>query len=144
MWIPWETLAWFLIQKWPLATRLKLLVNKCLRTLGFIKNVSRDFRCASTLVNLYKSLLLPILTYCSPICLPLRRLWWRSLYQLNKNFWDLLCALMFTTTLKYKNYSIWFPYEHCVFEKWLYISLQWIFQRKKFNLLSTKSTSRLY
>ena len=50
--------------------QIQNVVNKCLKTLGFIKNVSRDFRSASTLVKLYKSLLLPILTYCSPIWLP--------------------------------------------------------------------------
>ena len=50
--------------------QIQNVVNKCLKTLGFIKNVSREFRSTSTLVKLYKSLLLPILTYCSPIWLP--------------------------------------------------------------------------
>ena len=46
--------------------QIQSVVNKCLRTLEFIKNVSRDLRVASTLVKLYKSVLLPLLTYCSP------------------------------------------------------------------------------
>ena len=56
--------------KMTFGNQIEIVVNKCLRTLGFIKNVSRDFRSASTLVKLYKSLLLPILTFCSPIWLP--------------------------------------------------------------------------
>ena len=56
--------------KMTFGNQIEIVVDKCLRTLGFIKNVSRDFRSASTLVKLYKSLLLPILTFCSPIWLP--------------------------------------------------------------------------
>ena len=43
--------------------QIEPVVNKCLRTLGLIKNVSCYFRSALTLVKLYKSLLLPILTF---------------------------------------------------------------------------------
>ena len=56
--------------KMTFGNQIEIVVNKCLRTLGFIKNVSGDFRSASTLVKLYKSLLVPILTFCSPIWLP--------------------------------------------------------------------------
>ena len=45
------------------------IVKKSLRILGFVKNISSVFRNASTLVHLYKSLLLPIWIYCSSICL---------------------------------------------------------------------------
>ena len=38
--------------------------------LGFIRNVACDFRSASTLVYLYKSLILPTLTYCATIWAP--------------------------------------------------------------------------
>ena len=44
-------------------------VQKSLRILDFIKNVSSDFQSASTLMFLYKSLILPILTYSSSIWL---------------------------------------------------------------------------
>ena len=50
--------------------QISFIVKKFLRILGLIKNVSRDFRSASTLVKLYKPLLLPILTYCLSIWLP--------------------------------------------------------------------------
>ena len=53
--------------KMTFGNQIETVVNKCLRTLGFIKNVSRDFKSVSTLVNLHKSLLLPIFTFCSPI-----------------------------------------------------------------------------
>ena len=51
-------------------SQISAVVNKCLRILGLIKNVSRDFRCASTLIKRYKSLLLISITYCSSIWLP--------------------------------------------------------------------------
>ena len=47
--------------------QISTVVKKCLKILGFMKNASSDFRRLSTLVHLYKSLLLPILTYCSSI-----------------------------------------------------------------------------
>ena len=46
------------------------VVTKCLKILGFIRNVTLDFRNVSTLVYLYKSLLLPILTYSSSVWFP--------------------------------------------------------------------------
>ena len=50
--------------------QIKSLVNKCLRTIEFVKKVSLDFSTASALVELYKFLLLPMLTFCSPTWLP--------------------------------------------------------------------------
>ena len=50
--------------------RTKSVVTKCLEILGFIRNVTLDFRNVSTLVYLYKSLLLPVLTYSSSVWFP--------------------------------------------------------------------------
>ena len=46
------------------------MVTKCLKILGFIRNVTLDFRNVSTLLYLYKSLLLPVLTYSSSVWFP--------------------------------------------------------------------------
>ena len=51
-------------------SQVKTVVKKCLRILGLIRNFTLDFRNVSTLVHLYKSLLLPILTYSSSVWFP--------------------------------------------------------------------------
>ena len=66
--------------------QVESVVNKCLRTLGFIKTVSRDFKCTSTLVKLYKSLILSVLTYCPPIWLPHMEAALGGRLQSSKNF----------------------------------------------------------
>ena len=50
--------------------QISAVVKRSLKILGFLKYVSSDFKRPSTLVHLYESLLLPILTYCSSIWLP--------------------------------------------------------------------------
>ena len=47
--------------KMTFGNQIETVVNKCLRTLGFMKNMSHDFKSASKLVKLYK------LTFCSSI-----------------------------------------------------------------------------
>ena len=47
--------------------QLKSVINKCLRILGFIRNVTIDFSNPFTIIYLYKTLLLPIVTYSIPI-----------------------------------------------------------------------------
>ena len=44
-----------------------MVVKKYLIILSFILNITLDFRNVSTLAHLYKSLLLPILTYSSSV-----------------------------------------------------------------------------
>ena len=51
-------------------TQITQYVKKCTRLLGFIRNVTFDFRNASTLVYLYKTLILPSLTCCASIWEP--------------------------------------------------------------------------
>ena len=51
-------------------TQIAQCVKKCTRLLGFIRNVTCDFRKVSTLVYLYKTLILPSLTYCASIWAP--------------------------------------------------------------------------
>ena len=51
-------------------SQVKTVVTKCLRILGFIRNITLDFRNVSTLAHLYKSLLLTILTYSSSVWFP--------------------------------------------------------------------------
>ena len=46
--------------------------NKAFRTLGFIMRTTRDFSDANCIVYLFKTLVLPTLTYCSPIWSPYR------------------------------------------------------------------------
>ena len=41
------------------------IFNKAVRKLGFIKKTTVDFKLASTIIYLYKSLVMPLLTYCS-------------------------------------------------------------------------------
>ena len=50
--------------------QLKVVVNKCLKIFGFIRNVTLDFKNASTIIYLYKTLILPIMTYCISIWCP--------------------------------------------------------------------------
>ena len=47
--------------------QLKAVFSKCPRLLGFNRNVTLDFSNPHTIVCLYKTLILPILTYCIPI-----------------------------------------------------------------------------
>ena len=48
----------------------QVVVKKCLRIFGFIRNVTIDFNNLFTISYLYKILLLPIITYCIPIWYP--------------------------------------------------------------------------
>ena len=50
--------------------QIKVVTKKCSKILGFIRNVTFDFRSPHTLAHLYKSLLLPVLSYCSPSWFP--------------------------------------------------------------------------
>ena len=48
----------------------QVVIKKCLRIFGFIRNVTIDFNNLFTISYLYKILLLPIITYCIPIWYP--------------------------------------------------------------------------
>ena len=50
--------------------QLKVVVSKGLKLLGFIRNVTLDFSNPHTIAYLYKTLILPILTYCISIWCP--------------------------------------------------------------------------
>lgn len=50
--------------------QIRVVCNKCLRIFGLIRNVTVDFKHVSTLVYLYRALMLPILLYCSSIWHP--------------------------------------------------------------------------
>ena len=51
------------------SNHIDFLVNKVFRTVGFIKRVSSKFK-ASTVLYLFHSLVLPILTFCSVVWSP--------------------------------------------------------------------------
>ena len=50
--------------------QINAVTKKCLKLLGFIRNVTLDFQQASSLVHLYESLVMPILSYCFPSWFP--------------------------------------------------------------------------
>ena len=50
--------------------QLKVVIKKCLRLFGFIRNITLDFTNLHTIAYLYKALVLLILTYCIPIWCP--------------------------------------------------------------------------
>ena len=50
--------------------QLKAVAHKCLKIFGFIRNATLDYKNASTIIYLYKTLILPIITYSIPIRCP--------------------------------------------------------------------------
>ena len=52
---------------------LRVVVNKCLRLFGFMRNITPDFTNPYTITHLYEMLVLPILTYCITLwCLKIK------------------------------------------------------------------------
>ena len=51
-------------------SHIEMIVNKAYRLIGFIKRTSYDFRKFSSIIHLYRSLVLPVLNHCSVIWPP--------------------------------------------------------------------------
>jgi ribonucleases P/MRP protein subunit RPP40 len=103
---------------------IQKLIKKAFKMLGFVKSNSSNFSNISTLVLLYKQLIIPHLEYCSPIWFPSSLTYINSIERVQRKF------------IKYLRYKFSLPYLHENYLSYIKeLNLDTLyFRRIKFNL----------
>jgi len=82
--------------KFNFINHINSIISKANKVLGFILRSTKDFRKYQTLIYLYKTLVIPILTYCSPIWSPNYDIYINSLNSIQHKFLRRVAFLMGT------------------------------------------------